>query len=122
MIETDEKHPLPHATLKSSSDESGRITRSIVLAHDGSPNADYAFHWLLSNVFRNNDHLILVKIIPDTELSDLFGSGLSDWTDTLKKMAETDVCTTFNSAIRFSPFFGISTYSNLVVHIGQITP
>ena len=91
MIETDESHPLPHASLTSSSPEpANKINRILVLAHDGSENADYAFYWILEHLFREGDHLVVVKVFPTADAIDLYSFG-QDLSDQLKQIAEGEV-------------------------------
>src|SRR6476661_553818 len=91
MMETDELHPLPQATLHSSVPPTAEFKstkteeRVILLGTDNSLNSEYAFQWLLSNVFKQGDHLLVVSILPVAEALDVFSFG-SEYAQELKKV------------------------------------
>lgn len=90
MIETDEQHPLPHASQVSSSLDPFQIQRILVLGIDGSENSEYAFEWTLLNLFRPGDHLVLLQVFPTADAVDLYGLA-GNWTTELKKSVEHQV-------------------------------
>ena len=91
MIDIDEKHKV--GTLSRTTcipDNFYGSHRSFLICMDGSENSEYAFHWTISNLVQDGDHIMLLRILPELDLTDIYVLGY-DFVDEIQQSAESVV-------------------------------
>jgi hypothetical protein len=92
MIDIDESHRV--GTISRSTcvpDESYTGNRSFLLCFDGSENAEFAFHWTIEHLLRDGDHLMLLHIISEPDIADIYLQAY-DFVEDIREAACSAVC------------------------------
>lgn len=97
MIDVYEKHKF--GTISRTScvpDEFYSVSTHFLLCFDESENAEFAFQWTMANIFREGDHLMMVHILPELDITDMYLMGY-DFVDDIKQAAITEVILIFRN-------------------------
>ncbi len=91
MIDIDENHNF--GTMSKTTcvpDESYSKHKRFLLCYDGSQNAEFAFQWTMDHILRAGDHLMLVHILPELDITDMYLLGY-DFVDDIREAAVSEV-------------------------------
>jgi hypothetical protein len=91
MIDIDERHNVGIISRTTCvPNESYSEHRSFLVCLDGSENAEFAFYWTIEHILRDGDHLMLLHILPELDITDMYLQGY-DFVEDIREAAKTTV-------------------------------